>query len=809
MKPISYLIFIFLYQSHLFALTWDDSYKTIAAAHAASCCSTCTPQYCTYVYCNDDTTDSSPIITTPNDQCLCTGHQGIKYYAKGDYVAVGSFPAGSVSTDCIKGIYSSGVAGSTAYVAPTSYDYVFDITCLNDQDVAETSVGLGIGAFYCSIPGITSTIRRYNYVEVGTPSANYYNQVYYCKNLTKDFGWKLPGTAQDGAKCGGNQLGYASIDYKGYIASAAGGEYTATPTFTATTTPTVIPTTATPTVTVTATNTATNTNTPTNTNTNTPTNTPTAGCTTEDGVASGNHNIFIAHCVAASCADTADHYITTHGKSIATFDNICRLAAIQGGLTKRYAALVASDRGDGAKARFENIAGFSSTGRYSNFADDLAEDWTTLWNSSPLTNKLSSDESNSSYPSTYVISGSKPDGSVQDNCSNWSDSSASANFTYGDNAAEADWINVTTMRCDNNPSDQTVYCLSLVPACTVDPAATATPTATNTPTITNTATNTATATNTPAGCTTEDGVASGNHNIFVVTGNISGTPVGTVLKAIVTNSAQPAGRHGYGYDNFSYICEQKAAEGGFTKAYVPVVANNASNGAKAAVEAHSAWNSSGEFYNSTIQVAGSWADLWDGTLINVIRKDQAGSNAGVYPITGSHWSGTFQNNCNGWTNATAGYGYTIGDSADSGTGAFRSSAPNCDTSPSGDSTLLSLYCISLKPACTADAAATSTPTATPTAVATNTATNTPTNTATNAATNTATNTPTNTRTPTASPTPTHCPYGDPTCLAGTTATPTPTVAACVYNPAACTPMCSGPVKTCCESNGNFGCTGGT
>ena len=316
--------------------------------------------------------------------------------------------------------------------------------------------------------------------------------------------------------------------------------------------------------------------------------------------------------------------------------------------------------------------------------------------------------------------------------------------------------------------------------CDTDPTPTPTPTPTNTPTITNTPTQTPTPTNTPLGCMDEDGVASGNHNIFIVSGTISGTNAGVLIKGIANNTYNPPGRNGSGYHHFSWVCETKAAEAGLTKRYVPLIANNSATGAKSTVQGMSAWDGTGGIYNFGVQIATSWADLWDGSLIAPIRKNQAGVNTALYPITGSSWAGSDFNHCNGWTSNTNAYSYTYGDSSGTSTDAFNTTSLACDL---GDATTLSLYCISLKPACTADAAATATMTGTPTNTATGTPTptftatntNTPTSTPTTAA---PTNTPTNTPT-TAAPTNTNTPTNTPTTAAPTntptnTATNTPT-----------------------------------
>jgi hypothetical protein len=807
-KLLLIFFIIGLSQFHLaHAITWDDTYKTVAEGHAASCCSTCDPQYCTYVYCNDDLTDSTPILATPNDQCLCNTSGGIKRYVLGAYVAPGAFTAASISDDCLKGIYSShtDLVASTAYTVPAAYDYIFDIVCLNDQDTAETEVGLGIGSFYCEGEE-TSAVRRYHYVEDGaSASTNYYNQIYYCSNLSKDYSWKVANTNQVGAMCGGagSQLGRASIDYRGLLADGTGGQYTATPTYTATNTPTAIPTTSTATPTATATNTATNTGTATATatptNTATATNSPTAGCTEEDGAPTGNHNIFIAESTDGGTTP-ASSFIRDNGKNLTTFNKLCGLAASSAGLTKRYVALVANAASGGAKAQIESIAGFNSTGGYYNFSNQLATSWANFWSGLPLSNSITQNESDVEYREGVPITGSIEDGTLDHNCNNWSSTSGTDSFTVGDAASLDSWAGIDRKACNTNVVDQTVYCISLVPACTAEPAATATPTATNTPINTNTATETPTATNTPAGCTTEDGVASGNHNIFVVSGTMLGSPVGTLLYSIAGGSAVFGGRYGWGYDHFSYVCETKATEAGLTKRYVPMVVNNSGAGAKAAVEAHASWDNTGGIYNFATQISNSWANLWGGSLAAAIQKNQAGSNVSVYPITGSDFMGTnLSRDCNLWTNSTSSYRYIYGDSTSTGTGAISTAQIDCNAAPSSDTTLLSLYCISLKPACTADAAATATASPSPTVANTNTATATatatattpgPTSTATGTATATATGTATATATYTSRPTDTATATGT------ATATATPTAGACIAN---------GQVKTkeaeCCSGCG--------
>ena len=471
---VLYSIFLSLsLTSKLWALTWDDEYKTVAAAHAASCCSTCSPQYCTYVYCNDDTNESSPILANVNDQCLCASAGGIKRYERGDYVAVGLFPSSSVSNDCIKGIYSTGVTGSTSYTTPTFYSN-FKLMCMSDKDTAvygNEALGIGLGSKICE-EKYTSFQRRYVFNSppgTSTTSNKYYTHIFGCNGEVDPSGYQFQSTNSTktfiaGCTAQENEL-YIILDHLGRKVLTSGTEYTATPTPSATATPTATSpmSTFTNTPTFTATNTPTNTPTSTNTPTNTPT--PTPACT-QDGAPSGAHNIFISSSSPTSLNLGAGH-----------FDTLCATLASNASLQKRYVAIVSRDN-SGPLASLLSLPNFNTSGTFYNFSNKIADDLNDFRDGS-IDQTIEKTEGqvtiSSPVEGTKVITGaSNNTGALtSDSCSKWSSIADLTSFSYGNANDPNNWLSSGTLTCDNNPtsSNLRIYCISLTLACEADPTA--------------------------------------------------------------------------------------------------------------------------------------------------------------------------------------------------------------------------------------------------------------------------------------------------------------------------------------------------
>ncbi|MFN3826353.1 MAG: hypothetical protein ACK4NR_01865 [Micavibrio sp.] len=88
-------------------------------------------------------------------------------------------------------------------------------------------------------------------------------------------------------------------------------------------------------------------------------------------------------------------------------------------------------------------------------------------------------------------------------------------------------------------------------------------------------------------------------------------------------------------------------------------------------------------------VATSWADLWDGTLTNMVKYDQTYTARSYDTWTGSTETGRATiYNCNGWSSASTSYSGTIGNSGASSSTWLNKGNTNC--SYAGN---LSVYCI--------------------------------------------------------------------------------------------------------------------
>ncbi|MDH4468713.1 MAG: prepilin-type N-terminal cleavage/methylation domain-containing protein [Bacteriovoracaceae bacterium] len=440
------------------------------------------------------------------------------------------------------------------------------------------------------------------------------------------------------------------------------GGATSTPTPTPTPTPSPSPSSS-------PTNTPTSTSTPTATGTATPTSTPTAACT-QDGVPSGGHRVFVSSA-------------TTNGNRAGAtgFDTRCDSLAVSAGLTMSYKAIVAQDHTVGAKARLEGL--INTDGDYYTHSSpstncQVATSWVDFWDTTSIACPIKFSESGldiSGGATDAVWTGSGNLGvasspASSQTCNNWASSSVMSRALAGLlNSSTATWLNNGITACN-----QTLhfYCVSVGQACVT---ATPTPTATSTPTSGATATPTSTPTASPTACTSEDGVSSGTHRLFVSTRAVLGTE-------LALNSAS--------------ICSESSVAAGLTMTYVALIAGGG-YGAKGNLENTPGFDSTGAFATveklaGELSVASSWADMWDGIINNAIQYDSDGmpTTAPDFIWTGTSETGSLGQDCSGWTSGNA----ETGRFSSAGSSWIEiSEGQDCGTMVGN------IYCISLEKAC--------------------------------------------------------------------------------------------------------------